>query len=209
MNVETLQALLSHYEIVVDELSTRIPSYNNFDESVRTAKIRNFLQKNPRGLWRDNLLGHTTASALVYNPNSYEVLLMHHKKLNKWLQMGGHSDGEPQLHLTALKEATEETGLDGLQLTNWLPKRSSCTESPLFFDCDVHAIPEIKNVPAHYHYDFRFLVVARGGTDYVVNEEAHALQWFSMDEAKKLTKERSLIRIFDKLTGLKEHGLID
>jgi 8-oxo-dGTP pyrophosphatase MutT (NUDIX family) len=114
---------------------------------------------------RERLAGHFTASAWLVDRGGTRVLLTHHRKLGKWLQLGGHADGDRDLARTALREAEEESGLTGLQLV------------PGIFDLDRHLIPEHKGVPAHWHYDVRYVVRAGEREDFVVSDESHALAW--------------------------------
>jgi len=114
---------------------------------------------------RQRLAGHFTASAWLVSGDGQRVLLTHHRKLGRWLQLGGHADGDRDLAAVALKEAEEESGLTGLSV------------DPAIFDLDRHRIPEYKGVPAHWHYDLRFVVRAGAGEIYVVGDESHDLAW--------------------------------
>lgn len=114
---------------------------------------------------RSNLDGHFTGSAWLVSANGLRVLLTHHRKLDRWLQLGGHADGDRDLARVALREAEEESGLTDLDV-----------ESEIF-DLDRHWIPERAEVPGHWHYDVRFVVQARGSEDFVVSGESHALAW--------------------------------
>lgn len=114
---------------------------------------------------RERLAGHFTASCWLVDRSGDRVLLTHHKKLGAWLQLGGHADGEHDLRVAALKEAQEESGLVDLRIEDGI------------FDIDRHAIPEHKGVPAHWHYDVRYIVHAQGSEAYVVSDESHDLAW--------------------------------
>jgi 8-oxo-dGTP pyrophosphatase MutT (NUDIX family) len=114
---------------------------------------------------RGRLEGHFTASAWLVDRGGENVLLTHHRKLGRWLQLGGHADGDRDLARVALREAEEESGLAGLAV------------EPAIFDLDRHWIPEHKGVPGHWHYDVRYVVRAGEDEDFVVGEESHALAW--------------------------------
>ena len=118
---------------------------------------------------RDRLAGHFTGSAWLVSADGARVLLTHHRKLNRWLQLGGHADGVRDFAQVALTEAEEESGL-----------RDLVVEAGIF-DLDAHDIPEHKGVPAHVHYDVRFVVRAEGSEDFVVSDESHALAWREID----------------------------
>jgi len=114
---------------------------------------------------RERLAGHFTASAWLVSGDGSRVLLTHHRKLDRWLQLGGHADGDRNLARAALREAEEESGLAGLSV------------DPGIFDLDRHRIPEHKGVPAHWHYDVRYVVRASADENFVVSDESHALAW--------------------------------
>ena len=119
---------------------------------------------------RERLAGHFTASCWLVDRTGERILLTHHKKLGLWLQLGGHADGEHDLRIAALKDAGEESGLSGLHLEDGI------------FDLDRHWIPEHKGVPAHWHYDVRYIVRAGEDEAYTVSEESHDLAWRSVAE---------------------------
>jgi len=136
---------------------------------------------------RSRLAGHFTASAWLVDVTGRRVLLTHHRKLDRWLQLGGHADGERDLRAVALKEATEESGLQGLIVEGGI------------FDLDRHWIPEHAGIPAHWHYDVRYVVRATGEENFVVSDESHALVWRLISEiAADPTMDRSLRRMADK-----------
>ena len=114
---------------------------------------------------RSKLDAHFTGSAWLVSADGQRVLLTHHRKLDRWLQLGGHADGDRDLARVALREAEEESGLTGLIVEEEI------------FDLDRHWIPERSDVPGHWHYDVRFVVHATSSEQYVVSEESLALAW--------------------------------
>lgn len=156
-------------------------------------QFRSFVENNEDCFERSLLSGHVTGGALITDQNLSKILLTHHAKLGKWLQLGGHSDGHPLAHETALREGEEESGLKGLHFF---------TDPPEIFDIDIHEIPERKTEPTHFHYDARYLIVAND-TRFVVSEESLDLKWFTLQEAYQITSEPSMHRQFHKLEGLK------
>lgn len=114
---------------------------------------------------RARLAGHFTASSWLVDRSGTRTLLTHHRKLGRWLQLGGHADGDMDLARVALREATEESGLEGL------------VGEAEIFDLDRHWIPERGDVPGHWHYDVRYVVRAEAGEEFVVSEESLDLAW--------------------------------
>jgi len=135
-------------------------------ESAAVALFEALLDEGGPAFARERLAGHFTASAWVVAADGARTLLTHHRKLGLWLQLGGHADGDTDLPRAALKEAGEESGLPGLRL-----------EDRAIFDLDRHWIPEHKGVPAHWHYDVRYVVRAGDDERFVVSDESHALAW--------------------------------
>lgn len=140
--------------------------------------------------------GHITGAAWVVSADRQRVALVHHRKLGRWLQPGGHADGDGDVASVAWKEATEETGLADLTM---LPTGDALT--PL--DVDVHEIPAQYDSEgnlvedAHQHHDIRFLFVARDSS-LVVSDESHAVEWFDEPTIRSLTSEESVLRLLDK-----------
>ncbi|MFQ3232024.1 MAG: 8-oxo-dGTP pyrophosphatase MutT (NUDIX family) [Reinekea sp.] len=156
-------------------------------EAEAHAFIRNFVTQQPRYWARDTLEGHLTASAWITNKDQSKAVLLHHKKLDIWVQPGGHVDDEDKtLAQASMREAMEETGLTDLAFHQYG-----------IFDLDVHAIPERKNEPKHWHLDVRFWLVANNET-LNINEESNDLKWLSREEIEVLTQEESVLRMVRK-----------
>lgn len=124
-----------------------------------------FLDSHADVFERGHAIGHFTGSAWLVSADGARVLLTHHRKLDRWLQLGGHADGNADLAQVALREAEEESGLRDLEL------------EPAIFDLDRHRIPARGSEPEHWHYDVRYVVRAGGSEDFVVSAESHALAW--------------------------------
>lgn len=136
---------------------------------------------------RERLAGHFTASCWLVDRTGTRVLLTHHRKLGLWLQLGGHADVDPDLARVALREAEEESGLSGLTLV------------PGIFDLDRHWIPDYRGVPAHWHYDVRYVVRAGVDEAFVVSPESLALAWRDIGElAQDANADASVRRMAGK-----------
>jgi 8-oxo-dGTP pyrophosphatase MutT (NUDIX family) len=173
-----------------DPLLTKLRSYHPTDghETEMNKMIIEFVRANKNCFDRDLLEGHITASALIVNRQRTHILMTHHHKLDKWLQLGGHSDGDPNPLNVALREAAEESGIAGI-----------VPVSEDIFDVDVHPIPARKNVPEHFHYDIRFLFEADDSLDLTISPESKDLAWIPLTGIEKYTTEESIIRMVRKL----------
>lgn len=131
--------------------------------------------------------GHVTGSAAVLSPDGRALALLHHRKLDRWLQPGGHCDGIADARFVALKEVYEETGLARVRL-----------RSEAVYDIDIHEIPARRDEPAHLHYDVRFLMQAEAG-DLRVSQESKALAWVPLADLERYTGAESVLRLRDRL----------
>lgn len=127
--------------------------------------------------------GHLTGSALVVDAAGERVVVLLHTKLRRWLQPGGHADGDHELAGVALKEATEETGIEGLRVL--VPA----------VDLDVHEVDHGDDLGLHLHLDLRFVVVAPADAEIRGNHESLDLRWVDLDELVELADEEGLVRL--------------
>jgi 8-oxo-dGTP pyrophosphatase MutT (NUDIX family) len=132
---------------------------------------------------RSTAPGHLTGSALVVDATGLRVLLLLHTKLRRWLQPGGHADGDCELAGVALREATEETGIDGLRVV--IPA----------VDLDVHTVDHGDDLGQHLHLDLRFVVLAPTGAVAVGNHESQGLRWVDLEELEATADEVGLVRL--------------
>jgi 8-oxo-dGTP pyrophosphatase MutT (NUDIX family) len=160
------------------------------------AYAKKFLQllKHADAFQRHHLPGHITGSAWIVDETRKYTLLTHHAKLNRWLQPGGHADGDENVLNVALREAMEETGLTSIKPL-----------SPNIFDIDVHPIPARKDFPEHEHYDIRYLFVASKEEKFIITAESHDLKWVLIEELEQYVGNNvSVLRMAEKVTALKE-----
>jgi len=164
------------------------------DELDVVRQITSLVNRCPDCFQRTCRPGHITGSAWVLSHDRKRCLLVHHRKLNRWLQPGGHADGQANIEAVALREAQEESGLQHLDL-----QHSDGALVPL--DIDVHTIPTrfdstgnvVEN--AHQHHDIRFLFLAAADQKLILSEESHDLRWFTHKELLNLTNEESVLRM--------------
>ncbi|MDR3156015.1 MAG: NUDIX hydrolase [Holosporaceae bacterium] len=172
------------------DLRKKLKRYNPEDEIeiAARAKMLDFLNSHEDCFERSLSIGHFTGSCWLVNCDETKFLLTLHKKMGFWLQLGGHADGDHDLVRVSLKEAYEESGLRNIELL-----------SEEIFDIGVHLIPEYKEIPAHYHYDVRFLLKTTNGDDDIqISDESTDLRWF--DEVHTFPADISIDtpRMFEK-----------
>lgn len=136
--------------------------------------------------------GHVTGSAFVVCPATRRVLLHHHRRLDRWLQMGGHDDGESDPARTALREAREESGLGDLRFL-----------VAGILDVEVHPIPPARGEPAHLHHDVRY-ALATASPEAILRDDAEslALEWLPLEEAAERMGESGARRALARLARL-------
>ncbi|GAB3270550.1 NUDIX hydrolase [Larkinella harenae] len=154
------------------------------DEQKMLEQTIHFVEDNSDCFERHLQIGHVTGSAWILSPDRQQVILLHHYKLDRWLQPGGHADGDSDVLRVALREAEEETGLQQISIV-----------SPAIFDVDVHRIPARGSEPEHLHYDIRFLLEAPTDQPFIQSRETKDVRWVRCDEIEKITTEKSILRM--------------
>ncbi|HOE97928.1 MAG TPA: NUDIX hydrolase [Candidatus Sumerlaeota bacterium] len=174
-----------HRAPLLTRLRRHVPS--DAVEAEHLQRMIEFVERENECFERSLARGHLTGSAFIIDEGRTHALLLHHAKLERWLQPGGHADGEQDLHAVALREAREETGLASIQ--------------PLgeaIFDVDVHAIPARAGTPAHWHYDVRYLFEADQSAPLRGNRESKGLAWRELGVIG-MSGEESLARMARKV----------
>ncbi|MGH9598871.1 MAG: NUDIX hydrolase [Terracidiphilus sp.] len=153
-------------------------------------RLAEVMELGDRLLDRNSIPDHWTASAWVVEPSRQEALLLFHRKLQRWIQPGGHADGNPDLPQVALREAREETGLKSLRLS-----------SREIFDFDVTPIPARKDIPAHNHLDVRFLLWADRDEPILESEESDGVRWVRLAELSQSCDDQGVAKMAAKTRG--------
>jgi 8-oxo-dGTP pyrophosphatase MutT (NUDIX family) len=172
------------------------------DERMAVDHVIQFVRANPDCFLRSCVDGHVTASAWIVSHDRERFLLTHHAKLGRWLQLGGHADGDPDTAAVALREAREESGMEAFRLA---PQGPGGT---LPFDVDVHLVPARGDEPAHLHHDVRHLLVAAPDQALRVSSESHDLAWFPRARAAEVLEGESLLRMARKADRLIREGAL-
>jgi 8-oxo-dGTP pyrophosphatase MutT (NUDIX family) len=173
---------------------TLLNNHHPADERERhmTTVAIDFIRSNPDCFERSLLKGHVTGSAWIVNPERTHILLIHHVKLNKWFQPGGHCDGDADVLSVAMKEANEETGLDVTPVSREI------------FDIDNHTILQKGDIPKHWHYDIRFLMEAKKEQEILPNNhETISVRWIELERVAQFNATESILRMLRKTTVYK------
>lgn len=164
------------------------------EQGVVKREVIEFCRRHPDALERSCRPGHVVASALVVDERRSATLLTLHAKIGRWLQLGGHCDGEGDLPRVALREAREESGLAGLRLG-----------TPEIVDLDIHRIDDRRR-PSHLHYDVRYLVVAPTCARPRRSHESTDLRWLEPQHLKSLDLDAGLWRLIERAFGESQIG---
>jgi len=176
-----------HAQLLALDLSQRP------DEEPHRRQMIELLEGVPDCFQRSAFPAHFTGSALVVSADGSRALLHHHRKLNRWLQFGGHCDGDEDVLRVARRETFEESGIEGLIVASARP-----------FDLDIHAIPAFNGEPAHFHYDVRYVFIAPENAESTRSDESHELRWFAPVEMNDLPLDAGLRRLMRKWQRLVE-----
>ncbi|MBP6892670.1 NUDIX hydrolase [Candidatus Babeliales bacterium] len=163
----------------------------DLQEQMFKEKTVLFIDQNIDCFERTLKIGHITASAWLQNKDDSKALLLHHAKLNRWFQLGGHCDGDSNVLAVAIKEAQEESGIQNIVAVS--------TE---IFDLDIHEIPANSREQAHDHYDVRFLLKVVGDEELMQNRESKELRWIDKNISELPTDNPSVVRMFHKWISL-------
>jgi 8-oxo-dGTP pyrophosphatase MutT (NUDIX family) len=165
------------------------------EEEAFRQRMLELVRTRPDCFLRSCFPGHFTGSAFITSHDGARTLLIHHRFLDRWLQPGGHCDGEGDVAAVALREALEETGVAGLVLAQPEP-----------IDLDIHAIPANakKGEPPHEHFDLRYLVIAPPDAVLMRNEETNDARWFTWEETLGLDLDAGLRRLAGQARMLRE-----
>lgn len=174
------------------KLIETLENYQSFDDAEKQSVVQtlDLLKNHERCFWRDYIpKGHVTGSAFLLNKTFDKVLLTHHAILDRWLQFGGHADGDENIFNVATRECIEESGIENI--------KPITTD---IFNVDVHPIPKSpkRNEEAHYHHDICFIFYTPEDTPFVISDESNDLKWFSMAEFNALKLEGHFLRMSQK-----------
>jgi 8-oxo-dGTP pyrophosphatase MutT (NUDIX family) len=180
---------------LLEELARHVPT--DAREDACLEQIRALVSTAPDPFTREQT-DHVTGSAVIARPGGEAFLLIHHRRLDRWLQPGGHVEaGDASVFEASRREAREETGVSALE----------APLGPLVLDIDVHPIPAAADRPAHVHFDLRYLLTTREESFAVQAEEVRRAAWFSLEEALSAGVDASLARALRKAAAALTPGV--
>ena len=156
-------------------------------EAMMRDRFVAFVVNQPNAFERTLTIGHVTASTWIVDPSRARALLTHHRKLRRWIQLGGHVDGDVDVRRAALREACEESGLRSLRFA-----------SDAIYDVDIHPIPARGAEPAHDHYDVRFALQADPAEPLLMSSESNDLAWVPFEALARYGVDESVLRLARK-----------
>jgi 8-oxo-dGTP pyrophosphatase MutT (NUDIX family) len=176
---------MPHRTQLIAALQNHVPF--NAHEFAMLQKTIDFVESIPACFERSHLAGHMVSGALVLNQAHTHMVLLNHVKLQRWLQPGGHADGDVNMLRVAQKEVWEETGLATTPILTTI------------FDVDAHLIPARTDTPQHWHYETRFLLEALNDEALQGNAESQSVKWVALADVPNYTTEESVLRMVQRL----------
>lgn len=184
-----------------NDLLNRLVCYKTpyMEETAMVERTIKFIRRHVNCFDRHLQDGHVTGSAWVINPARSHTLMLHHRKLDLWLQPGGHADGDPDIIQVVIKEASEESGIamEDISLVN-----------EDVFDVDIHTVYPSEHDDRHQHYDIRFLLEIDDSLEIPGNDESHQIGWVPINEVCHFNNALSLRRMVDKTKKLQRNSYI-
>lgn len=182
MHRNELLALLEQYQTHV------------ISEAGYVERTKRFVRAHEDCFHTELMPGHVTGSAWVVNPRRDKALLLHHKKLDRWFQPGGHADRDADIRRVALREISEETGLSSERIK---------PVGEQIFDVDIHTVPANQFGPRHTHFDIRFLLEIDDTQPIPGNNESHQILWVPLYQAVQYNHNLSTYRMVEKTRRLR------
>ena len=180
--------------LLIEEIRQYQIQYGNETE---TEQILGFLATADNLFGRDSVTGHITCGAWILDPTLTKVILVRHRRLDRWIQPGGHIEPLETPFAGALREAVEETGIE--QLIPWKEE---------LFNLSVHLFPEGKDGSAHFHYDFRYLFFAPSDSELRAADETDGVAWVSLEQIQAYTDEATILGMAAKTRQLIDQGML-
>lgn len=179
-------------QLLLNDLSSHF-NYDSFEKESAIA-TREFISSTISFWQRQNVSGHVTVSTWVVAPDFQHILLVHHKKLDKWLQIGGHIEPcDNDIVSAAKRELYEEAGIENF-----------CMFSNGIYDVDAHLIPGNHEEKAHCHYDIRLAAMVSLEEKLSINNEIKEIKWLSINSIDEFCVNKSMIRMAQKMPLLKK-----
>lgn len=176
----------------IKQLLENYVPYNEQEENDKEMMLE-YINTYDDVLTRDNRACHFTASSWIVNKNRTKVLMIYHKLYNSWAWTGGHCDGDDDTLHVALKEATEETGVEKFKIL------SDGVYSIEIASVDAH-VKRGKYVPTHLHLNISYLLEADENAKLKIKEDENSgVRWFDINDVKNITSEPKMIPIYTKL----------
>lgn len=174
-----------------EDLLKRLITYRTpfIEEAAMVQRTLSFINAHTECFDRHLAHGHVTGSAWVLNPARTHTLMLHHRKLDLWLQPGGHADGDPDMLQVVLKETSEESGID-------LSEIKLIDEE--IFDVDIHTVYPSSHDHRHEHFDIRFMLEIDDSLEIPGNNESHQIGWIPLSWVSQYNNALSLRRMVQK-----------